>query len=180
MISQVATRYAQALFELADEEGKISEIYNELKDVEEVIIDNKNLYDVLKSPFIPKNEKKEVVCELFGNKVEKYIKNFILVLIDKDRITEIKTILKAYEEMMNEKLNIAKGIVYSAIKLDDVQISKLEEKLSAKYNKNVKLENKIDESLLGGVLVRIGNEEIDGTVKSRLNELGTVLSEVIS
>lgn len=180
MMNQVATRYAQALFELADEGNNISETYNSLKEVVDFILDNENLYDILKSPFIPRNEKRNLVCELFDNKVDKYIKNFILVLIDKDRIIQIKSIVKAYEDMMNEKMNLLRGVVYTVIELDEKQISELEEKLSAKYNKNVKLENKIDENILGGVLVRIGNEEIDGTVKSRLSDLGSILSQVIS
>ena len=61
-----------------------------------------------------------------------------------------------------------------------LQIKKLEEKLSQKYNKNVTLENKVDKSILGGVLVRLGNEEIDGTVKTRLSKVKEQLSQVIS
>lgn len=180
MINQVATRYAQALFELAEEENTVSETYKSLKEVKDFITENKSIYDVFRSPFIPKDEKRNLACELFENKIEKYIKNFILILIDKDRITQIKSIFQAYEQMMNDKLNIQKGTVYTAIELDEKQIEELEKKLSAKYNKNVKLENKIDKDILGGVLVRIGNEEIDATVKTRLDELGSILSQVIS
>ena len=60
------------------------------------------------------------------------------------------------------------------------EIKELEEKLSEKYNKNVTLENKVDKSILGGVLVRLGNEEIDGTVKTRLDKMKEQLSQVIS
>ena len=180
MISQVASRYAQALFELADENNETSEIYSEIVDLNDVISSNKNLYDVLRSPFITREEKREIVVELFDGKVKKDTKNFLLVLIDKDRTTELSSIVQAYKQMLNDKLNIAEGKVFTAVPLSPEQISELEKKLSAKYNKNVKLENRIDKSILGGVLVRIGNEEIDGTVKSRLNDLSEVLSQVIS
>ena len=180
MISQVAIRYAQALFELAEEENLTSEIYSEIIDLNEIISSNKNLYDVLRSPFIGREEKKEVVAKLFADKVHKDTKNFLMVLVDKDRTTELASIVQSYKQMMNDKFNIAEGKVYTAIPLSQEQISELEKKLSAKYNKNVQLVNKIDKDILGGVLVRIGNEEIDGTVKSRLDDLSEKLSQVIS
>ena len=180
MISQVANRYAQALFELADENNKASEIYSEIVDLNSVISSNKNLYDVLRSPFITREDKVNVAIELFDGKVSKDTKNFLLVLIEKDRTTQLSSIVQAYKQMLNDKLNIAEGKVYTAVPLSPEQISELEKKLSAKYNKNIELENKIDKDILGGVLVRIGNEEIDGTVKSRLSDLSEVLSQVIS
>lgn len=180
MISQVASRYAEALFELADENGQTSEIYSEILDLNDVISSNKNLYDVLRSPFIVKDEKKNVASNLFADKVSKYAKNFLLVLIDSDRTTELSSIVQAYKAMLNDKLNIAEGEVRTAVPLTEEQISELETKLSAKYNKSIKLKNKIDKDILGGVLVRIGNEEIDGTVKSRLDGLKETLSQVIS
>lgn len=180
MISQAAIRYAQALFELAEEQNQTSEIYSEIVELNDVISSNRNLYDVLRSPFIGKDEKKSVVAELFAQSVHKDTKNFLMVLIDNDRTTELSSIVQAYKQMLNDKFNIAEGEVFTAIPLSPEQISELEKKLSAKYNKNVKLENKIDKGILGGVLVRIGNEEIDGTVKSRLSDLSEVLSQVIS
>lgn len=180
MISQVAIRYAQALFELAEEENQTSEVYSEIVDLNDVISSNKGLYDVLRSPFIGRDEKKKVVSELFSDKVQKNTKNFLMVLIDNDRTTELSSIVQSYKQMMNDKLNIAEGVVFTAIPLSPEQISELEKKLSAKYSKNVQLVNKIDKNILGGVLVRIGNEEIDGTVKSRLDGLSEKLSQVIS
>ena len=180
MISQVAIRYAQALFELAEEENQTSEIYSEIFDLNEVISSNKSLYDVLRSPFIGRDEKKKVVYELFADKVQKNTKNFLMVLVDNDRTTQLSSIVQSYKQFMNNKFNIAEGKVYTAIPLSREQISELEKKLSAKYNKNVQLVNEIDKDILGGVLVRIGNEEIDGTVKSRLDDLSEKLSQVIS
>ncbi len=180
MISQVAIRYAQALFELAEEKNLTSEIYSDIVDLNKVISSNENLYDVLRSPFIVRSEKKNLVTALFEGKVHKDSKNFLMVLVDKDRTTELPSIVQSYKQMMNDKFNIAEGKVYTAVALSQEQISELEKNLSAKYNKNVQLVNKIDKDLLGGVLVRIGNEEIDGTVKSRLEDLGDKLSQVIS
>ena len=85
-----------------------------------------------------------------------------------------------YKELLNDKHNIIEGTVISAIALTDEKVKELEEKLSKKYNKNVTLENKVDESILGGVLVRLGNTQIDGSVKTRLDNIKDQLSQVIS
>ncbi|WAW15071.1 F0F1 ATP synthase subunit delta [Peptostreptococcus equinus] len=180
MKNQVATRYAQALFDLADEEKKISEIYQELTEILSLINSNSELKDVLKSPFVTKEEKRNIADQIFEGSLSKTTRNFMMVLIDNNRTIDLSSITVAYKELLNNKHNIEEGVVITAIPLSEDKISELEHKLSAKYNKNIKLTNKIDESIIGGALVKIGNEEIDGTVKSRLDDLKSDLSRVIS
>lgn len=180
MISQVARRYAEALFDLAQEEDSLDNIYTEITQLNGVLKENKNLYDVFRSPFISKDEKKSLAKEIFEDKVSKNVKNFLLVLIDNGRTTQLNSIVLAYKELLNEAYNIQEGEVISAIKLSQEQVSKMEELLSKKYGKNIKLKNKIDQDIIGGILVKIGNEQIDGSVKARLEDLKETLSEVIS
>jgi len=105
---------------------------------------------------------------------------FLKIIIDKDRVSAIETVEKSYKVLLNEKNNIIEGIAITAVAMSQEEIKQLEAKLSSKYNKNVTLENKVDKSILGGVLVRLGNEEIDGTVKTRLAKMKYQLSQVIS
>ena len=72
------------------------------------------------------------------------------------------------------------GVVITAVPMEGSELNALQAKLSTKYNKTVILKNEIDKSVLGGVLVRLGNEEIDGTVKYRLDKMKEQLSQVIS
>ncbi len=88
MISQVASRYAEALFQLAEEENQLSEIYSEIEDLNKLILDNKNLYDVLRSPFIGKDEKLDIADKLFTDKLSRDVRNFLMVLIENRRTTE--------------------------------------------------------------------------------------------
>lgn len=180
MINQVAKRYAEALFDLADEQNIVSDMYSEIGDLNKVIKENDNLYDVLRSPFVKPEEKKNLVDGLFKGRVSDYSVNFLKVLIDNQRVTELDGVVMAYKGLFNEKNNVAEGTVTTVVALEPEKISELEQKLSAIYNKSVKLENIIDEDILGGVLVRIGNEEIDGSVKSRLRDLKNSLSNLIS
>ena len=171
MIDVIANRYAEALFQLSEEENITKEIYNELHDVVEVIKNNKELDNVLKSPLVAKNEKTQLIEALFNNKINNDLKNFLKILVEKGRISSLKSIELTFKELLNDKHNIIEGTVISAIALTEKQVKELEEKLSKKYNKNVTLENEVDQSILGGVLVRLGNTQIDGSVKTRLNNI---------
>ena len=180
MINVIANRYAEALFQLSEEENITKEIYNELHDVVEVIKNNKELDNVLKSPLVAKNEKTQLIEALFNNKINNDLKNFLKILVEKGRISSLKSIELTFKELLNDKHNIIEGTVISAIALTEKQVKELEEKLSKKYNKNVTLENEVDQSILGGVLVRLGNTQIDGSVKTRLNNIKDQLTQVIS
>lgn len=180
MIDVIANRYAEALFQLSEEENITKEIYNELHDVVKVIKNNKELDNVLKSPLVAKNEKTQLIEALFNNKINNNLKNFLKILVEKGRISSLKSIELTFKELLNDKHNIIEGTVISAIALTEKQVKELEEKLSKKYNKNVTLENEVDQSILGGVLVRLGNTQIDGSVKTRLNNIKDQLTQVIS
>lgn len=180
MIDIIANRYAEALFELSEEENITKEIYNELNNVLDIVKNNKDLENVLKSPLVAKSEKVQLIETLFNTKINNNLKNFLKILVEKGRISSLKSIELTFKELLNDKHNIIEGTVISAIALTDEKVKELEEKLSKKYNKNVTLENKVDESILGGVLVRLGNTQIDGSVKTRLDNIKDQLSQVIS
>ena len=150
MINVIADRYAQALFEVGEETQTTSELYQELSELVDIFNENKDLY------------------------------NFLKLVIDKDRISAIENMKESYKSLLNDKNNILEGTAITAVKLSDKEIKDLEKNLSIKYNKNVTLNNIVDETILGGVLVKLGNEEIDGTVRTRLSKMKNQLSQVIS
>ncbi|MEW9077941.1 F0F1 ATP synthase subunit delta [Terrisporobacter glycolicus] len=180
MIDIIANRYAEALFQLSEDENITKEIYNELHNVVETVKNNKDLDNVLRSPLVAKIEKVKLIESLFNNKINNNLKNFLKILVEKGRISSLKSIELTFKQLLNDKNNIIEGTVISAIPLTDNKVKELEEKLSKKYNKNVTLENKVDQSILGGVLVRLGNTQIDGSVKTRLDNIKDQLSQVIS
>ena len=180
MIDVIANRYAEALFQIGEEENKTDNLYNELKEVSSLITKNKELSSIMKSPLISKSEKIQLIETLFAGKIDNDLKNFFKVLIEKGRINSINAIVTTYKELLNEKNNVLEGYVISAVRMDKVKIKQLERELSKKHNKNITLKNKVDKSILGGVLVRLGNTEIDGTIRTRLDGLRNQLSQVIS
>lgn len=180
MINIIASRYAEALFQVGEESNSTEKLYNELKAVVDIIKENKEFADILKSPIVSKEDKKELITNIFGSNIDKEMLNFMKILADKDRLSLIANIEQALKALINKKNNILEGIAITAVPMKDDEVKELQVKLSTKYNKTVILKNEVDESVLGGVLVRLGNEEIDGTVKNRLEKMQEQLSQVIS
>ena len=180
MINVIADRYAQALFEVGEETQTTNELYQELKQLVDILNENKDLHNFLRSPLIGREDNKNVMKNIFENQLSDNMNNFLKIVIDKDRMSAIENIKESYKNLLNDKNNILEGTVVTAVSLSEQEIKDLEKNLSIKYNKNVTLNNIVDETILGGVLVKLGNEEIDGTVKTRLAKIKNQLSQVIS
>ncbi len=176
----VASRYAKALFQAGEDLDCLDVLYNEFNKVVDFLFSNVELYDVLKSPLVGKDDKKNILDKVLNKEVSLYIINFFKIIIDKERILFLPKIKEELKQLFNEKNNIVEATATTAIKMTDEEVKSLEYKLSKKYNKKVILTNIVDSSIIGGVLVRVGNEEIDGTVKSNLAKLKENLSMVIS
>ena len=180
MINVIADRYAQALFEVGEETQTTSELYQELSELVKILNENNDFYSFLKSPLISCEDKKTVMQNIFENQLSDSMNNFLKIVIDKDRMSVIENIKESYKSLLNDKNNVLEGTAITAVALSEEEIKDLEKNLSKKYNKNVTLTNVVDEAILGGVLVKLGNEEIDGTVRTRLSNIKKQLSQVIS
>ena len=90
MIDIIANRYAEALFQLSEEENITKEIYNELHSVLDIVKNNKDLDNVLKSPLVAKAEKVQLIETLFNNKINNNLKNFLKILVEKGRISSLE------------------------------------------------------------------------------------------
>ena len=180
MINVIADRYAQALFEVGEETQTTSELYQELSELVKILNENNDFYSFLKSPLISCEDKKTVMQNVFKNQLSDSMNNFLKIVIDKDRMSAIENIKESYKSLLNDKNNVLEGTAITAVALSEEEIKDLEKNLSKKYNKNVTLTNVVDDAILGGVLVKLGNEEIDGTVRTRLSNIKKQLSQVIS
>ena len=180
MINIIASRYAEALFQVGEESNSTEKLYNELKAVVDIINVNKEFSNILKSPIVSKEEKKTLITNIFGSTLDNEMLNFMKILADKDRLNLLANMEEAFKALLNDKNNILEGVAITAVPMNEGEVNELQAKLSAKYNKTVVLQNEVDKSILGGVLFRLGNEEIDGTVKNRLDKMKEQLSQVIS
>ena len=179
MIDESAPIYAKAMFDVAEETETTDEVLAQFSEVVKTIKENKDLSDVLKTPFILADDKKAILEKIFSDTTDIYVINLLKVLIHRKKIRYIDDVYHRFVKLVNDKKTLEKGTVYSVVPLSDKEIKELETKMSKKFSRVVKLENKIDKSLMGGVFIKIENKEIDGTVRSRINGLKKELSKMI-
>ena len=179
MAKLVSKTYAEALFEVALEENKVDLFLDEINFVTETLKLHSELYELFKSPLIRVEEKKNIVKEVFSGKLSKEMNNFLKVIMDKRRGSSIEQIKWEYERIVNDHKGIVEAVAITAIPLADKEKIILQNKLTSLTEKTVKLTNEIDEKVVGGVLVKIGDKVIDGTIKGRLEEIKEGLSQIV-
>lgn len=170
-IAKAAHRYASALFETAKEQNKISGILEDIKYIQQTLKGSKELVNFLKSPIIDLKDKSEVLDTLFFDDIQQASRQFIELLARKDRLDLLLQISEAFSEKYREHAGIITVDVSVAQELNDRQREKLRENLAEKMQKKIEMNITCDETLKGGMAIRIGDTVIDGTVKHKVNEL---------
>jgi F-type H+-transporting ATPase subunit delta len=175
MAELVSKRYALALFEAGNELDKIEAFKDELTLLKDVFIREDRLIDILGHPRINKSEKKDLISKIFEDKISKEMLNFLYILVDKRRESHLLDIENRYEELYNEHKNIVKVVAKTAIPMEDGAKIKLENVLSEKLHKEIELTNEVDPSIMGGVLLKIADKLIDGSLKGQLENIGKAI-----
>lgn len=175
MAKLVANRYASALFEAGIDLDKIKEFNNELDFLGKIFQGEERLLQILHHPKIGKSEKKSLIDILFKDKISLEMINFLYILIDKRREGYILEIVEEYKTLFNKHENIIKVVAITAVPMEDKAKGKLITVLKDKLRKTVELTNEIDNKLIGGVLLKIEDKLIDGTVKGQLESMGRAI-----
>jgi len=167
---KVAGRYAQALIELADEKQVTDAV---LKDIETFLVttnENKDFHVFLNSPLIKADKKNNIFDKLFGD-FQQITLSFIHLLTKNKREMILPIIAEEFIVKMNEIRGIVPMTLTSATKLDDGVKASILEKLNKQVKGSIQLTEKIDESLIGGFVVRMGDTRIDASISHQLNEM---------
>src|SRR5581483_4141599 len=180
MASAVAFRYAQALADIVMASGsalKPEDAVAQIRAVEALIWESSDLRAALETPAIPNSRKRAVMGQLLQRLgASPLIRNFLFVVIDHRRIALISEIREAFEHKLDERLGLVRAEVSSAAPLTPSQSAGLEAELSRLTGKRMRLRFKVDPSLVGGVVARIGSTVYDGSVRGELAELGKKLA----
>lgn len=165
------TTYMQALYEIAEADNMTGSILEELFALNSLFSDNPDYLRMLASPIISNNEKTELIDQAFSGRVNTYLLNFLKVLSDNGRISLFSKIVNSYEEKYNADNDILKVTAVTAFTLDNVLLEKLKNKISQVSKKNVSINNVVDPSVIGGIMIKIGDTQLNATVKSQLDVL---------
>ncbi len=164
---KIGRRYAEAIYEVAEEKNKIKEIYKVLNNLMVLFKENLEFKNFLTNPLIDKNKKEEFLKEVFDD-IEEDILNIVFYILDKNRLESIRSIVTEYLKIYFEKNRIVDVKAIFTRELTEEQRKRLIQKLEKKINKKINLEVLVDESILGGGILKIGDRVIDGSIKNDL------------
>lgn len=174
--SQVAAPYAQALLSIAQSKGKVDEISGIAADLLSLLKESDSLSTFLASPIANSDAKRGVLTQVLGDDANQQMKNFLMLLIDKGRIYLVGPILQEFQARVRELKQTVLAEVISAIELTDEQRETVRQKvLSMSDAQSVELESRVDPELIGGVIIKIGSQVLDASMRGQLRRIGLQL-----
>ena len=178
LLNSVTTPYAEALLQVVSENDLTEEMVKEVKQLLSLINDSPDLEKTLSSPVLEKDTKKKIIIEIFSEKINSSLLNFLKLLADRQRIGIVTSILDRFLEIYRENSNIALATVTYAVKLTDDQKGLITKKIiNIAGTEKLELVTKIDPSLIGGFVASVGSKVIDASLASQIRKLGLSLSK---
>lgn len=171
LVTKAARRYAKALLDLAKERDEVEPVLEDVSLINNTLKGSRELIVFLRSPIIKYDDKQAALKKLFGEEIQEMTSLFLNLLVKKNRINILDQITEAFIDRYNDYAGIIKIEASVAYPLDDEQRKELQQKLEDQTGKKVDLNIEIDESLMGGIAIRIDDTVIDGSVKNQLQEL---------
>jgi F-type H+-transporting ATPase subunit delta len=170
--SRVSKRYAKALFSLGQEDGNFEQYGQELSEFETFYRDNEDFRQVVVNPVFALEDRRKVLqVVLDKSDFSGVVKNFLNLLLDKNRIGAMEAIKAYYARLTDEVSGIARAEIITARPLKEEALGKIERSLEGLTSKKIKPEVREDRDLIGGIVVKIGDLVLDGSVKAQIEGL---------
>jgi F-type H+-transporting ATPase subunit delta len=174
--ASLAGRYATALFGLARDEQQIDAVTRSLDSIETAIAEVPDFKALVTSPLIGRAEAGKTVRALIPSLgLDPITGRFLGVLADNGRLAELKSVIRITRQMASGHRGETQAEVTSARPLRDDQVAALTDRLKARVGRDVTLDTKVDPALLGGIVVRLGSQMIDASIRTKLNTLATAM-----
>ncbi|MFA8299890.1 MAG: ATP synthase F1 subunit delta [Hyphomicrobiales bacterium] len=169
--TRVAKRYAKALFDLSLEQNLMEDVANDMKLIEQVCAENRQLGILLANPVIVPSKKSSVFNKIFENKIQKITERFFQILSKKGRASIIPEIAIEFKNCFREFKNILPVQVATATTLDDENKTKVLDLLTNAFNMEIELDAKVQPDLIGGIVISINDQRLDASIAAKLKRL---------
>ncbi len=168
----LARRYAKALFAVGKEEGRFGEYNDALQGVAALYTTHPQVVDALTNPLYPLDIRQKVMAGMVASMgVEKVMANFLNLLVEKKRAIILPEIAEEFQAMVDNEKNVSHGTVVSAIELSVELKGKVRAALEKLTGKKVELTTSVDPSIIGGIIAKVGDLELDGSIRTQLASL---------
>ena len=171
----IARPYAQAVFELAEESGAIEQWSSQL-DLLRRIVSDSQMRVLFNNPKVSDQQLQDLVIDIAGDVLSEQARNFVKILVAASRLQYASQIAELFEAMRAKAEGTVDVEVSAAYELDQSQQEAIANGISARLGKKVSISASVDESLIGGAIIRAGDSVIDASLRGRLNKLGSDLN----
>ncbi len=177
--SQVAAPYAQALLSIAQSKDSVDELSNTATEILALMKQSDELSAFLTNPIANSDAKKGVLNQILGDDANLQMKNFLMLLVDRGRIYLVGPILQQFQAKVRDLNKTVLAEVTSAIELTDEQKESVRQKVQGMTQaKSVELETSVDPDLIGGVIIQIGSQVLDASIRGQLRRISLQLGAV--
>jgi F-type H+-transporting ATPase subunit delta len=175
-LTEIAEPYAQALMSLAQSNNLTDQIGEDAQSLLAVMNESEDLRLLIDSPLVEAEKKKAVLRQIVGEQVHPYTLNFLLLLVDRGRIFLLPEVCKQYQALLRQLKQAVLAEVTSAVELTDEQKESIKQKvIAATQAQQVDLDVRVDPDLLGGVVIKVGSQVFDASLRGQLRRIGVRL-----
>jgi F-type H+-transporting ATPase subunit delta len=177
--SQVFEPYAQALLSLGQSSNLLDAFSSDAASIGETLAGSTELQQFLENPFATADAKKAVLKQIFGGQVQPFMENFLMLLVDRQRIGFLGGICKQYQALLRQLKGVVLAEVSATVELSDAQKAQIKQQVKAMTGANeVEIQTTINPDLIGGVVIKAGSQVIDASLKGQLRQLSLRLAGI--
>jgi len=174
--ASLAGRYASALFDLANEQRQIEAVSNSLDALGQAMLDSKEFAELVESPLVSRGDAAKAFAAIAPQlNLDPLTANFLGVLARNGRKNQLRPVIRAYRRLAAEHRGEATADVVTARPLNDDQLGALRQHLRARAGRDVNIGAAVDPSILGGIVVKLGSQRIDASIRTKLNRLASAM-----
>lgn len=175
--AQIVEPYAQALMSVAQSQNLTEQLGDDVRSLLNLVQSSEQLRDFLANPFVKPEDKKAVLGQVVGESINPYLRNFLMLLVDRRRMLLVEEICQQYLALLRQLNQTVLAEVASAVELTEAQQQAVREKVIAmSLARQVELDIKLDPDLIGGVIIKVGSQVIDASLRGQLRRLSLSLS----
>lgn len=172
---KIGIRYAKALFQTALEENALEQVYSDLQLFKQLLSENKSFQFFLNTPILKPSEKKDFFQSVFSKQIHSLTLRFLDLLTQNRRENRLLDIIRNFHLLYLSHNNTLSATLITSIHVDNAMIEIITQKLQAMLQKTVSLQNKMDETIVGGFILQIEDKEYDASVKTQLKKIKNTL-----